>query len=84
MARIVVFLACEPEGGGLPVTLAETGDRAAIVSAASAALKESRDRIGVLGRQDALLGELQRAESDRLEQALRLAVPELELRTRPN
>jgi hypothetical protein len=82
MARIVVFIACEPAGGGPPVTLAETGDRAAIVSAAGAALKESRDRIGVLGREDPFLGELQRAESDRLEQALKLAVPEL--RTRPN
>jgi hypothetical protein len=77
MAKLVLHLAVDPESGGELTTIAVTSDRSAILHAAGAAIKESRDEITRLDREDRLLGQLQRGECARLQAALELAVPEL-------
>ena len=78
MAAIVsVFITLEPIGGGAPVSLARVDDRGAVVSVARTAIDESRRRTSELADEDELLGQLQFEESNRLQRALELVLPEL-------
>jgi hypothetical protein len=72
-----LFIALEPSGGGSPVTLARVSDRGALVSVAREAIKESRRQTEEMSHEDELLGQLQHEESNRLQRALELVVPEL-------
>jgi hypothetical protein len=77
--RVALYLTLEPDRGRT-TTLARVEDPELVVEAATVALEEAECRIEREAAVDAIYGELQKQEVNRLRQALQLVIPELRQR----
>ena len=82
MPRVAVLLVYEPVGGS-PLTVAHVSDGRVINEVARAALHAVEVRAQTLAEADAILGELEQAEADRLRRILAVLVPDLQFRETP-
>jgi hypothetical protein len=79
--NISLVLVYEPEAAsGRPMPLARTTDPHPILAVAEQAITDAISRATLLSHSDEVLGELERAEVDRLRTVLTVLIPELRSR----
>jgi hypothetical protein len=79
--NISLILVYEPDtAAGRPTPLARTADPQLILAVAEHAITDATSRATILSQSDEVLGELERAEVDRLRAVLATLIPQLRSR----